>query len=136
MRRLLLALTLTLVAAAPALAAPAKPAGFKVTLSDGQKVECAYLGVVKKLQCLNYTRVVDQPCDAGGAVFATELAAKGKPTDTFFCVDEGFHDWKVLRRGASWKSGPLSCRLAKTGKTLRCKNKTGTYTIAKQGDAA
>ncbi len=107
-----------------------------MTLSDGQKVECAYLGVVKKLQCLNYTRVVDQPCDAGGAVFATELAAKGKPTDTFFCVDEGFHDWKVLRRGASWKSGPLSLPAREDRQDPALQEQTGTYTIAKQGDAA
>ncbi len=95
MRRLLLATLLALIPAAPA--AAATPAGFKVTISDGQKVECAYLAVAKTLQCLNYTRVVNEQCDAGGPVFATELRRTGKPKDTFFCVDEAFHGWKTLK---------------------------------------
>ncbi len=135
MRRPLLAAALALAAAlgaAPhAVAAQGKPAGFKVTLADGQRVECSYLALAKNLQCLNYTRVVDETCDAGGPVFATELGAKGKPKDTFYCVDEANHAFARLKRGATWKEGPLSCRLAKNASSLRCTNKSGTYTIAK-----
>lgn len=134
MRRLLLATLIALIPATPA--AAATPAGFKVTISDGQKVECAYLAVAKTLQCLNYTRVVNEQCDAGGPVFATELRRTGKPKDTFFCVDEAFHGWKTLKRGATWKGGPFSCRLSKNADQLRCTNKSGTATIAKKGAAA
>lgn len=137
MRRLLLVLAALLISAAPAAAqSGGKPVGFKVTVPTGQKIECSYSSLGKRLQCLNYTRVVDEQCDAGGPVFATELGRTGKPKDTFFCVDEGFHDWTPLKRGKTWKAGPFKCWTTRKTGALRCSNTTATYTIVAPTPAA
>lgn len=138
MRQFVLSLIVTALlggAVAAATATAAAPKGFKVTIPAGQKIECAYIAPTKKLQCLNYTRTVDEPCDAGGAVFATELARTGKAKQTVFCVDEAFHGWKTLKRGQVWKEGVFKCFLNRRGDTLRCSNKSGTVTMAEPAGA-
>jgi hypothetical protein len=129
MRRLLLATALLLIPVAPAAAGAGKPVGFKVTVPDGQKIECSYVSLGPRLQCLNYTRVVDEQCDAGGPVYATELRRTGKPRNTFFCVDEGYHGWSTLKPGKTWKSGPFKCWTTRKTGALRCSNKSATHTI-------
>lgn len=137
MRRMLLVLAALHIPAAPAGAqSGGKPVGFKVTVPAGQKIECSYSSLAKRLQCLNYTRVVDEQCDAGGPVYATELSRTGKPKNTFYCVDEGYHAWKALRPGKTWKAGPFKCWTTRKTGALRCSNKSATHTIVAPTAAA
>ncbi len=126
-------LTLAACAAAllPASAAhAAAPIGFKVTIPEGQQIECSY--AAGELTCLNYTREGGKVCDFGGPVPGVVLKTTGKPKAKDFCVDEAYHGWKRLKKGKTWSYGAFKCRVNRADE-LRCKNRSGTHTIYEPG---
>ncbi len=110
--------------------AGAAPIGFQTDLSDGTHIECAW--TKKALNCLDYSRI-DAPgrCEAGGEVAGWILKSTGKLRSTYFCVDEGFHDWKVLKAGQTFNRSPFKCRVRSDASALTCVNRTGKVTVAK-----
>ena len=113
----------------------ARPPGFEAHLiaegvAEQVAPECWKTNGV--LQCAVYG-VPPPPhakCDFGGAVTSVRLRARGGARRTFVCVDEGFHDWKVLRPGGRWRSRPFRCRHSWIGEglgrrtQLECRNRT------------
>jgi hypothetical protein len=132
-------LALTLAAAAlwlgsPPLSASAEPAGFKAYLAAegvATQVTPECWRIERKLTCALYG--VPPPrnasCSAGGAVASASLKFRGRSRRSFICVDEGFHGWRVLGVGDSWRSGGFRCRHMTAGDgigahgRLRCRNR-------------
>jgi hypothetical protein len=125
---------LLVVAAAPA-SALADPSGFQVDLESGgasSHVECdVFQGT---LSCLNYS--VSAPsgahCSFGGTIWTVALKSSGKAHRTHTCVDEGFHGWKRLGVGKTFRSGSFKCR-HKTRNTLSCSNGSHAFGLNARG---
>lgn len=113
-------------------AAASAPVGFQVDVAAGRHLECDVFRRV--LNCLQYgggTVPNGAHCDFGGTVPTTKLSAHGRPRATFTCVDEGFHDWPLLRRGQAFRSGPFRCRLG--SRSLSCSNGRHGFRIDRRG---
>ncbi len=125
-------LVLLLVAAlvmTPA-AASAAPQGFQADLSDGTHVECSYWKAT--LSCLDYSLATSPGrCPAGGDVPEILLRRTGAPRRGYVCVDEGYHGWKWLSAGKSYRKGSFRCRMRKDATTLTCWNRSGKVVIAR-----
>lgn len=109
---LALALAAALLAVAAADAPAQAPPGFQIDLVGPRAdvhVECFKSG--EPLTCALYgaPQRVDGTCDFGGAVPTVVLPPDGPAEHGLICVDEGFHDWDLLRIGRSWRSAPFRC---------------------------
>lgn len=123
-RRVYLAISasLAVTVAAPAPASAAAPApGFQINLASPGRAHLECFVSRRKMQCLNYS-AAEAPgrCEYGGDVPTAQLARRGRATETYTCVDEGFHGWKRLRAGQTFRSGAFRCRADKRRATLRC----------------
>jgi hypothetical protein len=121
-----------LLGLAPAAASAKAPIGFKVDLADGAHIECSWFR--SALTCLDYSPdaeiVEPATCDFGGQVPGVTINKRGSLVSVTLCVDEGFHGWKRLRPGKTFRKGAISCRLSKPGSELKCRNRSGTFLVA------
>lgn len=84
----------------------------------------------------------DASCSAGGAVPSVVLTRRGRARQTYVCMDEGFHDWKVLRPGRRWRKRGFRCHHRWRGEgvgrhtVLRCSNGRRGFTVRPSGEVA
>jgi len=130
-------LTLLALLASPAAAEAAAPApGFQVDLAGPGRAHVECFVVRDVLSCLNYSRAVAPGrCDFGGDVPTVKLNRRERARATFTCVDEGFHGWKRLRPGQTFRSGVFRCRTRDGRSSLRCTSllSSRSFTIASDG---
>lgn len=114
--------------------------GFKVTLvAEGAESSPECYVSARTLNCSFVGRLPSgASCDEGGAVPVVRLSRRGRPRQTYVCMDEGFHDWQVLPRGRTWRSGGFTCRTRWIGgdlgyARLTCRNKRHGFHVLPTG---
>ncbi|MBJ7472176.1 MAG: hypothetical protein JHD16_12795 [Solirubrobacteraceae bacterium] len=127
--------SLAVALCAPLSARAADPIGFKFKLSDGAPVECSWSRGA--LSCLEYAKAeAPGDCEVGGDVPGMKITARNAPKAISVCVDEGFHDWPVLRPSKTFKRGSITCRLRRDSSALTCRNRTGSYVMVEAAPQA
>ena len=104
--------------------------GFSAEVGGSASVEC---NVLKgKLECRNYAGELPAgaSCSFGGAVATVGFRRSGSARKSSVCMDEGFHGWKVLRRGRTFRSGSFRCTHRRR---LTCSNTSHRFSIDSGG---
>lgn len=105
--------------------------GFKASVGKAY-VECR-ITRTSDLLCLSYS---GQPpkgsqCSFGGTIASVSMELGKRPELGFVCVDEAYHDWRVLKRGKTFREDGFVC--AHRRRFLRCRARGHSFKIDRRG---